>query len=423
MLSNVNMTMETKKQNSYPVIFAALLACALGIRLAYVFMLPLGPTVLHRLEGLNDEPSHFNYVHYLAEHKQFPVQYHHVRESDSFVRNEFEYFQPPVYYVLGAGLELVFGRANSMVACRILSFFFGVLGLLVIKKIFSRLCHHGQAGDAAVLFTAFLPTNAYFCAVVSNDSLSWLFAFLVMLEMTKADSPGDSAQGRRVWYRSMRLGLLLGIGMLVKSSLFIFYPVVVVFFLYRWFISRKSLWLIAPAASLLLSVLICAPWYLHNIHVYGSLFAFGVGNGPAQFFLFSEHRFLRFWIMTFRYFWFPMQYIPSSHAVANIMRVEAFFVFVNAVACVFYMKSRKGFSFYAALCGLLVLVNVSAYIKFNLYWDNAEGRYFFPALVPILMLFCIPAYHYFRKLGLGIMILPVVCAEALFPYVTLLLVR
>ena len=52
---------------------------ALCIRLAYVFLLPPTQTVSFRLEGLNDEASHLNYVHYLAQHKQFPIQQHHAR--------------------------------------------------------------------------------------------------------------------------------------------------------------------------------------------------------------------------------------------------------------------------------------------------------------------------------------------------------
>jgi hypothetical protein len=407
---------------SFRLPFAILLAFSLCIRLAYVFFLPLGQTVRHRIEGLNDEPSHLNYVHYLAEHKRFPVQHHHVRENDSFVRNEFEYFQPPVYYLLGAGCELLFGKSNCMLACRFLSFFFGVLSLFVIHRIFSRCGFPDIVAQGAVLFASFFPAYAYFCSVVSNDSLVWLFSLLLILEIftERTDAPVTT---RKMWHTSLRIGALLGIGMLVKSSLFIFSPVMAVYFLYRCFISKDLRWLGAMAVSFLLSGILSAPWYLHNLHLYGSFFAFGIGNGPPQFFLFSEHRLVRFIVMTFKFFWFPMQNVPPSHAAANLLRCEGLFLIVNIVLCIFYFLSRKHFSFHTSLLCLLVLLNIAAYLKFNLYWDNAEGRYFFPSLAPILMFFCIPLYYWCKRFGLQMMVLPLLCAEALFPYVNLLLVR
>ena len=146
-------------------------------------------------------------------------------------------------------------------------------------------------------------------------------------------------------------------------------------------------------------------------------------NLYQEFFLFSEHRLIRFLFMTFKFFWFPMQHVPPSHAATNLLRTEALFLIVNIVLCVHYVRSHKRFSFYASLLCLLVVLNIAAYLKFNLYWDNAEGRYFFPSLVPMLMFMCVPVYDGCKRPGLQTMALPLVCAEALFPYVNLLLAR
>jgi 4-amino-4-deoxy-L-arabinose transferase-like glycosyltransferase len=298
---------------SFRLPFSILLALALCIRLVYVFCLPLGQTVRYRLEGLNDEPSHLNYVHYLAEHKQFPLQNHHARENDAFVRNEFEYFQPPVYYMLGAGCELLVGKSNSKLACRFLSFFLGIFSLLVIYKIFFRLGFPGILCQGAALFAAFLPIHAYFCSVVSNDSLCWLVCLLLTLEICTGwgKKTGVPVVGRQIWFSALRTGALLGIGMLIKSSLFIFYPVLGLFFLYRWFISKDLRWIGALAVSFLFSGLLSVPWYLHNLHQYGSFMAFGIGNGPHQFYLFSGNHFMDLLKWTLYYFWFPMQHVQA----------------------------------------------------------------------------------------------------------------
>lgn len=403
--------------------FAVLLGLALCIRLAYVFFLPLGQSVRFRLEGLNDEPSHLNYVHYLAEHKSFPVQHHHARETDSFVRNEFEYFQPPVYYLIGAGCELLFGKSRSMLVCRFLSFVFGVLSLLVIKRIFSMCGFSAPLIGAAVLFAAFFPTHAYFCSVVSNDSLSWLFALLLTVEMVKIKKPDVSASAKQVWTTSVLTGTLLGVGTLIKSSLFIFYPVMALLFLYRSFYLKKLRWIGGLIASLLLSGLISAPWYIYNMHLYGSFFAFGIGNGPPQFFLFSGRHLINLIQWTIAYFWFPMQHVPASHAAGGILWCETLILLCNGTLCVLYIGRQRGFSFWKLLLCFLVLVNIAAYIKFNLWWSNAEGRYFLPSFVPFILFFCVPPYYYCKRFGLERIALPLLCAEALFPYVNLLLVR
>ncbi len=399
-----------------------LLCVALSIRLAFVFLLPPTQTVSHRLEGLNDEASHLNYVHYLAQNKRFPVQHHHAREKDSFVRNEFEYYQAPVYYLCGAGIELVVGKSNTLLACRLLSFLFGALSLLVIKRIFSVLSFPAAVGNGAVLFTAFFPTHAYFCSVASNDSLSWLLALFLTLELAglcTQDIPFDPGRLRR---SALYTGLLLGIGMLTKASLALFGPVAGALFLYRFFASRNRQWLFALAAVLCTTAVLAGPWYLRNLRVYGSLFAFNVGNGPPQFFLFSPYQFVRFLKLALYCFWFPMQHVLPSHAVGAMLWFEAFIMLVNSSLFAVYAVYKKKIALWEILLGGLLLLNVAAYLNYNLHWDNADGRFLFPSLAAVLVFFCVPLYHFSERLRLQRLFIPLLVCEAIFPYLLLLLV-
>jgi 4-amino-4-deoxy-L-arabinose transferase-like glycosyltransferase len=404
------------------LILGILIFLALCIRLAYVFLLPPTQTVSHRLEGLNDEASHVNYVHFLAQHRQFPVQSHHAREKDSFVRNEFEYYQAPLYYVLGAGLELIVGKNNTLLACRLLSFLFGALSLLLIRRIFSALKFPAAVAAGAVLFAAFLPTHAYFCSVASNDSLSWLIALLLTMEiigLTSVEKDFGPSQG---WHRALYCGALLGIGMITKTSLVLFVPVVAVLFLYRFYIFRNRQWLSALAAVIGICALLAGPWYLRNLQVYGSLFAFDIGNGPPQFFLFSAHQFLRFLTLALYCFWFPMQHVPPSHAVAAFLWCEAVIMLANIALFAAYAVSKKKFTVWEMALGGLLLLNIAAYINYNLHWDNADGRFLFPSLAALLVFFCVPLYHFSERLRLQRFVMPVLVCEALFPYLLLLLV-
>jgi 4-amino-4-deoxy-L-arabinose transferase-like glycosyltransferase len=399
-----------------------LVCAALCIRLAFVFLLPPTQTVSFRLEGLNDEASHLNYVHYLAQHRQFPVQRHHAREKDSFVRNEFEYYQAPVYYLLGAALESVVGKNNSLLACRLLSFLFGALSLLVIKRIFSSLSFPAAFGNGAVLFTAFLPTHAYFCSVASNDALSWLLALLLTLEMAGLCVAEGAFGSKKLWRSALYSGLLLGIGMLTKTSLLLFVPVVAGIFLYRFFVSRNRQWLSALAAVLCIAAVLAGPWYLRNLQVYGSLFAFDVGNGPPQFFLFSAHQFVRFLKLALYCFWFPMQHVPPSHAVGAMLWCEVIIMLANGALFAAYAVSKKRIALWEIFLAGLLLLNIAAYINYNLHWDNADGRFLFPSLAALLVFFCVPLYHFSKGPRLQRFVAPLLVCEALFPYLLLLLV-
>jgi 4-amino-4-deoxy-L-arabinose transferase-like glycosyltransferase len=402
--------------------FTILLSLAVIIRLVYVFLLPPTQTVSFRLEGLNDEASHLNYVHYLAQHKSFPVQHHHAREKDSYVVNEFEYYQAPLYYMIGAGLELVVGKGNSLLACRLLSFLFGILSLLVIRRIFSAASLSIAAGNGAMLFAAFLPTHTYFCSVASNDSMTWFIALLLTLELVRACNPADAARSQSPLKSGIYFGLLLGIGMLTKASLLIFAPVAAAVFVWLFFVKREPGRLYALVAMLCIAAICAGPWYLRNLRVYSSLLAFGVGNGPPQFFLFAPQQFVRFVKIAVFSFWFPMQHIPPSHAVGATIGFEVLLVGANAWLLAKYMAGKKRVALWEAVLGCLLLLNVAAFVNYNLHWDNGDGRFLFPSLAALLIFFCVPLEQFCERHGLRRFYVPLLAAEALFPYFLLFLV-
>ncbi|MBD3239798.1 MAG: hypothetical protein GF331_04380, partial [Chitinivibrionales bacterium] len=107
--------------------FLIVLGVAVLVRLFFVFALPFGDEIgALGLEGLNDEPAHNNYVKYLAAHWRFPVQTQSVADPDALVRNEFEYYQPPLYYLIAAGLHRLFGAEAGFLLARLLSCAFGL---------------------------------------------------------------------------------------------------------------------------------------------------------------------------------------------------------------------------------------------------------------------------------------------------------
>jgi 4-amino-4-deoxy-L-arabinose transferase-like glycosyltransferase len=401
-----------------------LLTIAISIRLAYVLLLPSSQTVAYKLEGLNDEASHLNYVHYLAKNKKFPIQMHHAREKDAFVKNEFEYYQAPVYYILGAFLEIIFGQEKSLLTCRILSFIFGILCLIIIKKIFTYLSFPKHIIYGSVIFTAFLPSHAYFCSVVSNDSLCWLFSLILTYKIIKICEESNLLNMSKLYVLSLICGLILGIGLLVKTSIFIFIPVFIGIYFYKFVFLKKTEWIYSLVILLGVSTILASPWYLRNYLVYNSIFAFDVGNGPPQFFLFdSYHQFIRFCIFAVYSFWFPMQHIPPSHFVGYFLKLETIIILINIIlfAVYFLKKARK--SLWQIFALFILIFNLIAYLNYNFYWDNADGRFLFPSMIALIIIFCVSLENFLKEFNKEILLIPIIVFECVLPYTLLLLVK
>ena len=70
------------------------------LHLFFVIATSFGQETRWRIEGLNDGPAHVNYVKHLVDRHQFPIASTTARDPDAFTRNEFEYYQPPLYYLV-----------------------------------------------------------------------------------------------------------------------------------------------------------------------------------------------------------------------------------------------------------------------------------------------------------------------------------
>jgi len=385
------------------VTFGVVLAAALILRVWLVLALPFGQTVAGRLEGLNDEPAHFNYVRYLVEHRAFPVQTRHVAEPGAFERADFEYYQPPLYYLMCAPLVAVAGIEAGVALCRALSLLCGLLSLIVLARVLAQLGLGSSARRAGVAFAALLPVHAYFTSVVSNDGLCWLIALLITRELLSRARGADAATigGRGGMAADLRLGVLLGLGMLTKSALAVFYPVVLLAYalIERRGPGRRVLAgaLVAIGASLL----IAAPWYARNVMLYGSPFAIEVGFGPPEPGRWSLFAQVHAMAGTIRSFWFPMQHLGDGPAVVALRALGAILVAVHATAALVFLRRRLPFDAPTFTALALLAVVLGSHAALNLSWGESEGRFLLPALGPLAFLFVAPVFAWAAKRKVG----------------------
>jgi 4-amino-4-deoxy-L-arabinose transferase-like glycosyltransferase len=377
------------------IAFIAALGTALVVRVAFVVALPFGQSVSHHLEGLNDEPAHMAYARYLAEHRAFPVQGHHAAEPGAFARADFEYYQPPLYYLLCMPLVGSTDTHTGLVLCRTLSFACGLLTLLVLWDVLGRLSLGDFERRAGVAFAALLPVHAYFTSVSSNDGLCWLLALLLTRELIMR------VRGEAAGAADLRLGVLLGLGMLTKSALAVFYPVALLVYLIaaRHELHRRVL--IGALVAIGVSVLIAAPWYLRNLHLYGSLFALETGFGPHE---------PRRWTLaaqvgaaagTLRSFWFPMQHVASQPMVRALRALELAIAAGHVAALVWFLRRPRPLAAPAITALALLAVAFASHIALSFSWGESEGRFLLPALAAIVYVIVTPVFALAAQRGMG----------------------
>jgi hypothetical protein len=389
----------------------------LALRLAGVLFIPFGQKTEHHLHGLNDEPAHLNYVKYLAQHHAFPVLEHWVLESDAFVRNEFEYHQAPLYYLICAPFYQLFGEKIAITVCRLLSAFSGIAGLWVIALLLRDYGCPARVRLAAVLFVGLLPSHLYFTSLVSNDGLSWLLALLLMISILRYGAMTEGTSSGAVTV-TIAMAVYCAAGALTKSSLLIFFPVVLGLFVYKCAISRRFFHCTRGALVLGISGIAILPWYLRNCLVYHSLL--GMPPSPGYEFSIIPGIFGLFKV-TVKYLWFPMQNLHGgSPAWFLLIACVSAIIAAHAACAAVWMVKRRQRDFVGSALLMILLLNVLAYVWYFIQWRNPEARFLFPALGALVFFFIVPAYQFFIRLKMERLFVPYICVTALFPYPILL---
>jgi len=354
-----------------------------------------------------DEPAHYNYIRYVAQTGALPVlqvgdydqAYLSRLTSEKFPPGlpidsvRYESWQPPLYYVLAAPLFLLFGGA--LLPLRLFSLALGA-GVIVFTFVAAReISSHPRMNLlalAAAGFTAFIPQHVAMLAGVNNDSLSELLIaiglWLVLRELPMR---------RGGW----ALGIVMALGVLTKSLAYVLIPVTAGMLFLCWRRGRLSsgaltFWrLVALFGPPLLAGLV---WWGRNAVVYGWpdvmatlrhnlvvadqprtsqwLAAFGVAEVAR-----------RFVVTTFQSFWGQfgwMGVVMDQRVYAALLVYSAALALGAAWAAWRHYRDLVPFERDGAkILALSVFVTLALYLYYNLTFVQHQGRYLFPALVPI----------------------------------------
>lgn len=355
-----------------------------------------------------DEPAHYNYIHFVASQGALPVlqagDYNQAEQtaainarfgpSVSIQAFRYEFHQPPLYYVLAAPLFRLTGGA--LLPLRLFSVFLGGLLLLVIHRGASLIAPPAIA-LGAMAFVAFLPMHVAIMAAVNNDGLAELLIALLLWQCLRLlQQPSSPSLRPWAW-----LGITAGLGLITKSTFYGMLPMLGAALLLAWRDrlrqdphDRQSAHVIFAAALPLL--LLALPWWLRNLAVYGGADFLGLarhddivlGQLRTSEFLAQEGWTglgNRFFTWTFRSFWGQfgwMSVVLDSRIYTGLLILS---LATGAGAICTLRRAWPPRRRSLLILALAALGAAGGYLWYNLGFVQHQGRYLFPALLPIAL--------------------------------------
>ena len=361
-----------------------------------------------------DEPAHYNYVRHIAETGSLPVlepgdypaAYLEELKSRRFPPDmsidsiQYESHQPPLYYLAAAAVYNTAGSAStgaSLLALHLFSVLLGGLTLWLSYEIVLALFPQAEwLAMGTAIFAATIPMHLSMMASANSDSLSELLVVLIVYLLVRRGATAWSAR------RAVGIGLLLGLAFLTKMQSYVAFAVAA--FALFWDQSHcadTSIWKTIGYGGLMLAcaLLVALPWLVRNMLVYGVSDPLVMarhdtvvqGQLTTQEFI-AQHSLLSLLrdglLTTFRSFWgqFGWMAVPMHPRVYLGLALMSSLALFGSSAAVrrsnwaqLSSDARRGL----ALLAVWVAITTLGYFWWNTKYVQHQGRYLFPALVPI----------------------------------------
>ena len=368
-----------------------------------------------------DEPAHFNYIRQVVEAGCCPrieagdwsSEYLGQLTSGRFAPEllgeldsiQYEDHHPPLYYLLAS---VVYGiSGGDLVALRLFSVTLGA-GLLALSYLICRLILPGQPQVAfgVMALVAFLPQHLHMMSAVNNDALAELIvglALLWLLRFLKSDTVP-------IW----QLGLIVGLAFLTKLTIyFLALPALLAIWM-KWRRASEPMreLLRSLAVFALVAGIIGGVWWLRNISAYGFPDFLGlaahdrvVADQPRTSDYIAEQGadvyLAEMLSTTFKSFWgqFGWMALPLDNVLGGWI-YRGFGLLAVAGLSGALLASRRGEvagEFWVVLLAPLSIVLLQ-FGYYNIEFQQWQGRYLFPALIPIAFVLVYGLDHWRARL-------------------------
>ena len=365
-----------------------------------------------------DEPAHVNYIRQVAEAGCCPrieigdwqSDYLSLLTTSKFASEhldrldtiQYEDHHPPLYYLLASLVYKL--SAGDLIALRLLSVALGA-GVVCLSYSVSRRVVPGKPAVAlgAMALVAFLPQHLSMMASVNNDALAEALVALALLWLLRY----LNSEQVPLW----QLGAIVGLALLTKLTIYLLAPLAALTIWLKW--RRDG----SPARALVRSLTVFAlvaaimggAWWLRNIAVYGFPDFLGLGahdavvaDQPRTDDFIDQHGLGTYLSqmasVTFKSFWgqfgwmaLPLDgvlggWIYCGFALLVIVGLSGLLVACRAgvLAEQTETRSRPARDILLLLLTTSLLVALQ-FLYYNLEFQQWQGRYLFPALIPIAL--------------------------------------
>lgn len=354
----------------------------------HALWVPVGQTAY---QNAPDEAAHVRYVRSLAS-GQLPSQASAALDTSG---QNYEWHQPPLYYAWATLFSPLGERGMRLASI--------LLGLVAIGLIYAtvRLLFPEEPILAIVSagFAALLPTHIAILSTVNNDVLLEVWFSLCLWLLAQCLQRGFS-----LW-RAGWLGVILGLALLTKVSALLLVPVVLFALLLMWRGGESPVNLARGLAwTLTLMLLISGWWLVRNQQLYGELLplkafnqAFG-GTAQASYFIgrlgvanyvqgVSLRSFFSFWAVYGNHWSVTHNgdqvFLPEEVYILPLIVVlgaGAGMTRLHFVRKTAFTETQLRFLWVLMLTVFLV---GGAFALFLTKYFQAQGRYLYPAMLPI----------------------------------------
>ena len=337
------------------------------------------------LSAFNDELSHYNYAVFYANNHYRPIQEHNILESYPQGLNDYEYYQPPLYYRLaGYFLNILPEKTPGIYILRSLNLVISILLILTIGRIV-LLIEPGYV-FASMIFLTIHPTSVFFGSAVTNDVLLWLMCslgvyygiLLIKTSHLKYRIALCLCVSCAVWIKLSALAMIPALGFAIYLS----YP-------QKGFIIKT----LKTLMWCLFTIIWTVPLLWENYDYYGSILPMNAGLGQAvnafqnftlkKIFLSSNYivhsfyfPFENYWIGTFQAVFFLVLGIISLIIVYLAFR---YYYFI-------FKQLNKDTGNILIFLGLTILMAVGGLTMMTFRYNQSEARLTFLALPAIVIL-------------------------------------
>jgi hypothetical protein len=212
-----------------------------------------------------DAGAHFYYVQYILNHRSIPL-----------ANEDWETYQPPLFYLVSAMVMLLsrlfFAQSCALYSLKLIPFLCGI-GQICLAYFASRIVFPDSKTKQtlSIAAAAMIPMNVYISSYFSNESLSALLIGLaIFVTIIILNSNHSSSKQYCI------LGLVIGLALLTKFTVLAVLPVIFLVLLYKLLSEEKcSITKLGRNLSLIfLVIVVVAGWfYVRNWMHFGKVFA------------------------------------------------------------------------------------------------------------------------------------------------------